>query len=104
MGSRRSGPTWRRGPRRGGWRRRARAAPARRRAAAPPAPPPPRVAVRAVAEGILQVARYRNPTPLAHFFQKRRLEVDTRQILDLILPDFKRFLAPVAAGRARATA
>ncbi len=52
----------------------------------------------AVDEGILQVARYRNPDPLGFFFQKRMLEVETRQILDLILPDFKRFLALAAPG------
>jgi uncharacterized protein YfaS (alpha-2-macroglobulin family) len=57
-----------------------------------------RVAVLAVDEGILQVARYKNPDPLGFFFQKRMLEVDTRQILDLILPDFKRFLTLAAAG------
>ena len=55
-----------------------------------------RVAVLAVDEGILQVARYRNPDPLGYFFQKRMLEVRTSQILDLILPDFKRFLALAA--------
>ena len=59
---------------------------------------PSRVAVLAVDEGILQVARYKNPDPLGYFFQKRMLEVDTRQILDLILPDFKRFLALAAPG------
>ncbi len=42
----------------------------------------------AVDEGILQVARYRTPDPLAHFFQKRSLDVVTLQILDLILPEF----------------
>jgi alpha-2-macroglobulin len=57
-----------------------------------------RVAVLAVDEGILQVARYKNPDPLAFFFQKRMLEVDTTQILDLILPEFKRFLALAAPG------
>jgi uncharacterized protein YfaS (alpha-2-macroglobulin family) len=57
-----------------------------------------RVAVLAVDEGILQVARYRNPDPLGYFFQKRMLEVDTTQILDLILPDFKRFIALSAPG------
>ena len=57
-----------------------------------------KVAVLAVDEGILQVARYKNPDPLGYFFQKRMLEVDTRQILDLILPDFKRFVALAAAG------
>jgi alpha-2-macroglobulin len=57
-----------------------------------------RVAVLAVDEGILQVARYKNPDPLGYFFQKRALEVETMQILDLILPDFKRFLALAAPG------
>src|SRR5262249_25962551 len=32
------------------------------------------------------------------FFQKRMLEVDTRQILDLILPEYSRFLALAAPG------
>ena len=59
---------------------------------------PSRVAVLAVDEGILQVARYRNPDPLGYFFQKRMLEVDTKQILDLILPDYARFLALAAPG------
>ena len=59
---------------------------------------PSRVAVLAVDEGILQVARYKTPDPLGFFFQKRMLEVETRQILDLILPEFKRFLALAAPG------
>lgn len=41
----------------------------------------------AVDEGILQVARFKTPDPLAHFFKKRALEVQTLQILDLILPE-----------------
>ncbi len=57
-----------------------------------------RVAVLAVDEGILQVARYKNPDPLGYFFQKKMLEVDTSQILDLILPEFKKFLALAAPG------
>ena len=57
-----------------------------------------RVAVLAVDEGILQDARYKTPDPLGFFFQKRMLEVDTRQILDLILPEFRRFLALAAPG------
>ena len=57
-----------------------------------------RVAVLAVDEGILQVARYKTPDPLGFFFQKRMLEVETRQILDLILPEFRRFLALAAPG------
>ena len=57
-----------------------------------------RVALLAVDEGILQVARYKNPDPLAFFFQKRMLEIQTTQILDLILPEFKRFLELAAPG------
>ena len=57
-----------------------------------------RVAVFAVDEGILQVARYKNPDPLAYFFQKRMLQVETTQILDLMLPEFRRFLALAAPG------
>jgi len=57
-----------------------------------------RVAVFAVDEGILQVARYKNPDPLGYFFQKRMLQVETTQILDLILPEFRRFLALAAPG------
>lgn len=59
---------------------------------------PTRAVLFAVDEGILQVARYRNPDPLGHFFQKRALEVSTAQILDLILPEFKRLMAASAPG------
>lgn len=48
---------------------------------------PGKAVVFAVDEGILQVARYQTPDPLSHFFRKRALEVDTAQILDLILPE-----------------
>lgn len=51
---------------------------------------PGRAVVFAVDEGILQVARYHNPDALGFFFQKRQLEVSTSQILDLILPEFKK--------------
>jgi uncharacterized protein YfaS (alpha-2-macroglobulin family) len=57
-----------------------------------------RVAVFAVDEGILQVVRYKNPDPLGYFFQKRMLEVETAQILDLMLPEFRRFLELAAPG------
>lgn len=59
---------------------------------------PARAVVYAVDEGILSVARYRTPEPLAHFFRKRALEVETSQILDLILPEFSRLLNAAAAG------
>lgn len=59
---------------------------------------PGRIAVFAVDEGILQVAKYANPDPLGHFFRKRALEVQTAQILDLILPEFRLIQALSAPG------
>lgn len=59
---------------------------------------PARIAVFAVDEGVLQVARYHTPDPLGHFFQKRSLDVATRQILDLILPEFRGGGLDAAAG------
>ena len=59
---------------------------------------PTRAVVFAVDEGILQVARYKNADPLGHFFSKRALEVRSTQILDLILPEFKRLMAAAAPG------
>ncbi len=59
---------------------------------------PTRVVVFAVDEGILQVARYQTADPLGLFFQKRMLEVRTSQILDLILPEFKKLMAASAPG------
>lgn len=57
-----------------------------------------RAVVFAVDEGILQVARYQNPDALGYFFQKRQLEVSTSQILDMILPEFKKIMAATAPG------
>jgi uncharacterized protein YfaS (alpha-2-macroglobulin family) len=59
---------------------------------------PSRIVVFAVDEGILQVAQYRSPDPLKHFFQKRALEVTTTQILDLILPEFRHLGLSAAPG------
>jgi len=47
-----------------------------------------KIVVFAVDEGILQVARYTTPSPLDFFMQKRALQVTTRQIMDLILPEY----------------
>ncbi|HTA65764.1 MAG TPA: alpha-2-macroglobulin family protein, partial [Xanthomonadaceae bacterium] len=58
---------------------------------------PTRAVVFAVDEGILQVARYKLGDPLQFFFRKRMLEVQTAQILDLILPDFEKLAAMTAA-------
>ncbi len=59
---------------------------------------PGRAVVFAVDEGILQVARYKNPDALGYFFQKRQLEVSTSQILDLILPEFTKIMSAAAPG------
>ena len=59
---------------------------------------PTRAVVFAVDEGILQVARYKTPAPLKFFFQKRALEVDTLQTLDMILPEFKKLMLAAAPG------
>lgn len=48
---------------------------------------PGKIVIFAVDEGILQVANYKTPDPLSHFFKKRALQVSTSQILDLILPE-----------------
>ncbi len=58
---------------------------------------PQKVALFAVDEGILQVARYRLKDPLDWFFRKRELAVESAQILDLILPEFSKLMALTAA-------
>lgn len=57
-----------------------------------------KIALWAVDEGILQVAKYQTPDPLSYFFQKRALEVRTAQILDLILPEYSRLLRSAPGG------
>ncbi|HVE87221.1 MAG TPA: alpha-2-macroglobulin, partial [Myxococcales bacterium] len=52
----------------------------------------------AVDEGILQVAAYSTPDPLAFFFKKRALEVRTAQILDLLLPELAMVKASTTGG------
>ena len=47
-----------------------------------------KVVVFAVDEGILQVSDFQLPDPLAHFFRKCALAVETSQIVDLIIPEF----------------
>ena len=47
-----------------------------------------RVMLFAVNTGILQVANYSIPNPLRHFFQKAALQVETYQILSLLLPEY----------------
>jgi uncharacterized protein YfaS (alpha-2-macroglobulin family) len=59
-----------------------------------------KIIVYAVDEGILQLAGYQTPDPLAFFFRKRALEVRTAQILDLVLPKYSvvRSLAAMGGG------
>lgn len=59
---------------------------------------PTRVIAFAIDEGILQVARYKLSHPLDHFFRKKMLDVETAQILDLLLPEFSRLVAAAAPG------
>jgi uncharacterized protein YfaS (alpha-2-macroglobulin family) len=59
---------------------------------------PAKVVVFAIDDGILRVADYKTPDPLAYFFQKRALSVKTSQILDLILPAFQRLIGAAAPG------
>lgn len=57
-----------------------------------------KLVVFAVDEGILQVARWKTPDPLAFFFRKRALGVETFQILDLLLPEYDVVRALAAPG------
>lgn len=59
---------------------------------------PGKIVVYAVDEGILQVARYKTPSPLDFFFDKKALEVATAQILDLLLPEFDLLQSLSASG------
>ncbi len=59
---------------------------------------PAKAVLFAVDEGILQVARYKTPDPLGKFFAKRSLDVETAQILSLILPEFSQMIAAAAPG------
>jgi uncharacterized protein YfaS (alpha-2-macroglobulin family) len=57
-----------------------------------------KIIVYAVDEGILQLASYQTPDPLAFFFRKRALEVRTAQILDMVLPRYSIVQNLVAMG------
>lgn len=48
-----------------------------------------RIMLFAINTGILQVAKYESPNPLKYFFKKSALQVDTYQILSLLLPEYK---------------
>ncbi|MCL2334871.1 MAG: MG2 domain-containing protein, partial [Endomicrobia bacterium] len=59
-----------------------------------------KIVVYAVDQGILQVAGYTTPNPLAFFFAKGALQVQTFQTVDMILPDYKiiREIAGIGGG------
>jgi hypothetical protein len=65
---------------------------------------PGKAVVFAIDEGILQVAAYQTPDPLAFFFKKRALEVRTGQILDLLLPELAMVVASSQGGDAEGMA
>ena len=82
----------------------ARIRPGERLAVSYTTPEPSRVVVFAVDEGILQVAKYATPDPLERFLAKKALQVDTHQMVDLILPDYevvRRAAAPGGGDLAR---
>ncbi len=49
---------------------------------------PCRIAIYAVDAGIHQITDYKLPDPLSHLNRKRALEVQSEQLMDLILPEF----------------
>ena len=59
---------------------------------------PSRLVLFAVDEGILQVADYSTPDPLGVYLSKKALQVDTHQMVDLILPDYNVLRRVSAAG------
>ena len=57
-----------------------------------------KIVIIAVDEGILQLAKYKTPDPISEFFKKRALEVQTSEILDLILPEYNILRSMAATG------
>lgn len=56
---------------------------------------PSRVFVWAVDDGILSLTNYRTPDPMKSLFEDRALQVDTRQVLDKLMPDAAAAGAPL---------
>jgi alpha-2-macroglobulin len=59
---------------------------------------PSKIVIFAVDEGILQVTDYETPDPLAFYFRKCMLRVETAQIVDLIIPEFSLLRSVSAFG------
>ncbi len=56
----------------------------------------PYVAIAAVDEGILQLTDFQTPDPLDHYYGKRRLEVNTYDVYDYIMPELRNMLLSTA--------
>lgn len=56
-----------------------------------------RVVVFAVDEGVLSATDFRTPAPLDHLLRNRALDVETRQMFDLIMPDQARLAGRLPA-------
>jgi uncharacterized protein YfaS (alpha-2-macroglobulin family) len=59
---------------------------------------PSKIVIFAVDEGILQVTDYKTPDPLAFYFRKCMLRVETSQIVDLVIPEFSLLRSVSAFG------
>src|SRR5207248_10299562 len=59
---------------------------------------PSKIVIFAVDQGILQVTNYKTPDPLAFYFRKCMLRVETAQIVDLIIPEFSLLRSVSAYG------
>ena len=59
---------------------------------------PGKIVVYAVDEGILQYAHYKAPDPLDFYLNSRALQVETTQILDLLMPEYSILQALSATG------
>ncbi len=59
---------------------------------------PGKIIIYAVDEGILQYGHYVTPKPLDYFVGQRALQVETAQILDLLMPEYDLLRANAASG------
>ena len=59
---------------------------------------PGKIVIYAVDEGILQYTRYQTPDPLGYYVNRRALQVETSQILDLLMPEYSIMQALSATG------
>ena len=65
---------------------------------------PGKALIFAVDEGVLQLTAFATPDPLRYLLNDRALEVETRQMFDLLMPDHGRLRIPAFGGDPRNTA